>query len=176
MAIDDRWEFRFKTCTAAAALASAASIVLGGFVGIYTFRQQGFAAEALKEKELRLIQYMQKRDVYYELVDAAAAVAVSRSKEDADRNAVRFAGLFFGKAHIFAIDPVVSQAKVAFNAAMISALQEGKFPSGALQSASLDLARACSGVLQAEEPQIIGRSVSNSQPVEQGDARRSRTH
>ena len=176
MAIDDRWEFRFKTSTAAAALASAASIVLGGLVGIYTFRQQGLAAEALKERELRLMQYMQKRDVHYELVDAAASVAVSQSKEDADRNAVRFAGLFFGKAHIFAIEPAVIQAKVAFNAAMISALHEGKFPSGALQSASLDLARACSGVLQAEEPHLVGRKVTNSQTAVQSDARRSSTH
>jgi hypothetical protein len=39
MARPEDWEFRFKACSAIAAVVSALSIVVGGFVGLYTFRQ-----------------------------------------------------------------------------------------------------------------------------------------
>ena len=151
LATRENWEFRFKACSAIAAMASALSIVIGSFVGIYTFRQQGLAAEALKEKELLLMQYNQKKEVYYQLVDAAASVAMSSTKKEAERNATNYSVLYFGKAHIFAIDPSVSKAKIAFRSAMVEALKVGVFPSTPLQSASLDLAFACKEVLRAQD-------------------------
>jgi hypothetical protein len=108
-------------------------------------------AEAIKLKELRLAQYNQKKDVYYELVDAAASVAMSHTKKEAERNAAKYSTLYFGKAHIFVIDQSVNKAKIAFRSAMLDALKAGTFPSAALQSAPLDLARACSEVLRAED-------------------------
>src|SRR5262245_14163212 len=90
------WEFRFKACSAAAAIASALSIILG----LYTYTQQGKTAEALKLKELRLMEYQQKREVYYQLVDAASAVANSLNASEAASNAQRYRTLYYGKAHI----------------------------------------------------------------------------
>jgi hypothetical protein len=150
MVIREAWEFRFKAFAAAAAATSALSIVIGGVVGLYTFRQQGLAAAALKVRELRLIQYNEKKAVYYELVDAAATVAMSLTKEEAKRNAAKYSILYFGKAHIFAIDPSVRTAKITFHTAMAAALAAGDFPSYSLQKLSLELAAACSEVLQAE--------------------------
>ena len=151
MVVREVWEFRFRAFSAVAAAASALSIVIGGFVGLYTFRQQGLAADALKLKELRLIQYNEKKAVYYELVDAAAAVATSRTRQEVERNATKYSTLYYGKAHIFVIDQSVYEAKVAFYSAIADALKMGEFPSYSLQALSLKLASTCREVLRAED-------------------------
>jgi hypothetical protein len=147
----ETWEFRFKGYSALASVISAASIIVGGIVGIHTFVEKNEAAEALRLKELRLMEFQQKRDVYYELVDAASAVANSLSKAEASVNAQRYATLYYGKAHIFAIDPTVAQAKIVYFTAMRTALEKGVFPSTDLQASSLALSSACKDVLRAQD-------------------------
>lgn len=90
MSSEEKWELRFKACGAIAAIVSAIGLIVGGFFGLYSYRHQGMASDALKEKELRLMQYSQKKDVYSELVDAAASVATSQTKEDAMKNAIKY--------------------------------------------------------------------------------------
>lgn len=147
----DSWDFRFKFCSAAAAVVSALSIIIGGVVGLYTYRTQTQTAEALKLKELRLMEYQQKRELYYQLVDAASAVANSSDPTEAKMNAQRYATLYYGKAHIFAIDPTVNNAKISFFKAMNSALVKGEFPSSDLRANSLALATVCKDVLRAQD-------------------------
>lgn len=146
----DEWEFRFKACGAVTAVCTALSIVIGGFAALYSYRQQGLAAEALKHKELRHMEYSQKREIYYELVDAAAAVSASLDKADAERNAARYWRLYYGKAHIAVIDEAVHKAKHAFALELEAAMKRGAFPTKDLQSAALVLARECRLVLRAQ--------------------------
>ena len=143
----ERWELWFKACSAADAVAST----LGLIAGLYTCHQQSVAANALKEKELRLLQYNQKKEVYYELSDAAAAVATSRTKQDALKIAAKISTLYFGRAHIFAIDPAVNSDKISFYSKMQGALKKGTFPSDDLEFAALSLTNACREVLRVQD-------------------------
>lgn len=145
------WEFRFKAFTALATIVSMVSIIVGAVVGIRTYVEKSDAEQAIKLKELRLMEYQQKRDVYYQLVDAASAVANSRTKAEAITNAQRYATLYFGKAHIFAIDKSVADAKIAFYTAMAGALAKNEFPSYELQASTLALSHACKEVLRAQD-------------------------
>ena len=63
MAANETWELRFKACAAIAAAVSTLGLVFGGVFGLYTYYQQGIAVEASKEKELRLMQFNQKKNV-----------------------------------------------------------------------------------------------------------------
>lgn len=150
MAAREDWEFRFKACSAMTAVFSAASIVIGGVAALYTYRQQGLAAEQLKQKELRQIEYNQKREIYYDLVDAAAAVSASTDKAEVDRNAARYWRLYYGKAHIAVIDASVYRAKVEFGKELKAAMERGAFPTHDLEGSTLELARAARDVLRAQ--------------------------
>ena len=146
-----KWEPRFKACGALAAIVSALGLVAGGAFGLYTFRQQGISAEAQREKEFRLMQFNLKKEVYYELVEAAATVATSPTVEDAIKNAAKYKVVYFGRAHMFAIDPTVSDAKIAFYRRLLEVLEKGKFPTTELEGATLQLSIACMEVLRVRE-------------------------
>lgn len=159
----DDWKFRFDACSALTALATAASIVIGGVAALYTYRQQGIAAEDLKRKELRQLEYNQKREIYYELVDAAAGVSASLDKADAERNAARYWRIYYGKAHIAVIDDAVHDAKVAFARDLREVMKRGKFPTDELEGPTLMLSRAARDVLRAQN---LFAAVTSSSPSE----------
>ena len=150
------WDLIFKGCGAVAAIVSAIGLVAGGIFGLYTYREQGIAADAARQKELRLMQYSQKKDIYYELVDAASTFASSTTKAEAEKNAARYNALYFGRAHIFAIDPKVNASKIAFHAALEAALARGNFPTKDLDDDVLALADACKRYLAVED--VLGVS------------------
>jgi len=145
------WEFRFKGISALATIVSALSIIIGGCVALYTYQEQGKAAAYLKRKEMRLMEYDKKRDVYYEMVDAAATVATSLDARDAELKAARFKALYFGKAHIAVVDEDVLNAKVNFYTALQSALKSGTWPTKVLYSSALELSTACQEALLAHK-------------------------
>lgn len=99
---------------------------------------------------MRLIEYSQKRDVYYELVDAAATVASSLSKADGEKHAAHFYALYFGKAHVAVIDSTVYDAKKQFSHALQRALAAGAWPTDDLDMPALELSKACQKVLRAQ--------------------------
>jgi hypothetical protein len=145
----DNWEMRFKACTALAAVCSASSLVIGGCVGLYTYQKQAEASRQLKVKELLQIEYAQKRDIYYELVDAAAAFASSPDLETAQSNAARYWKIYLGRAHIVVTEDPVIRAKIDFGQFMKAALQQGTFPNNTkeLKNATLALSDACKEAL-----------------------------
>jgi hypothetical protein len=148
------WEFRFKALSAVATVVTAFSIVIGGLSALYTYKKQAQAQVEQKEKELRQIRYSQKRDVYYELADAAAAVATSNNPAEALVNATKYYRLYYGKAHIFAIDVSVSNAKIEFRKRLDEALSRGQWPSTELKSETLALTDACKTILRKEEEAV----------------------
>jgi hypothetical protein len=137
------WELRFKACSAIAAVCTAGSIVIGGAAALHT-------AQSLKDKELRQHEYNQKREIYYELVDAAAGVSSSIDKSDAEKNAARFWRLYFGKAHIAVMDDNVYKAKKQFGRDLVKVMEKGTFPTEDLEGSTLALSRACQSVLLAQ--------------------------
>ncbi len=152
------WEFRFKACSAITTVFTAVSIVVGGISALKTYQEQAKIENRLKEKELRQIRYSQKRDVYYELADAAAVVAISTNSTEAHLNSTRFYRLYYGKAHIFAIDVSVNNAKIEFRKRLDEALAKGKWPSYDLKSEALMLTDSCKAVLYQEEELLVGKS------------------
>lgn len=152
------WEFRFKACSALTTVVTGASIIIGGISALNTYQEQAKLENKLKEKELRQIRYSQKREVFYELADAAAAVATSTSSSKALSNATKYYRLYYGKAHIFAIDVSVNNAKIEFRKQMDAALKKGVWPSDDLKTETLKLTDACKAVLQKEEELLVGKS------------------
>lgn len=97
------------------------------------------------------MHFNQKKEVYYELVEAAATVAASPTKEEGIKNAARYRALYFGRAHIFAIDPAVNAAKVDFYVEMNSVLKSDGFPTNKLDGITLRLSSACKDVLRVQD-------------------------
>ena len=157
-----KWEPRFKAFGAVATVVSMIGLVAGGVFGLYRYVAQ-------QEKEIRLAQYNQKKELYYELVDAAAAVGSSLTKDEALRNAQKYSILYFGRAHIFVIDPEVVTGKEAFHKAMENALQEGVFPSKQLQLDALSLAMDCANVLHIND--VFGESSAPKAVTSEGKAK-----
>ena len=151
------WEFRFKACSAIATVVTALSIIVGGLSALHTYEKQAKAQLELKEKELKQMRYSQKRDVYYELADAAAAVATSTNATDALVNATKYYRLYYGKAHIFAIDVSVNNAKIEYRKKLDEALSKGQWPSSDLKSETLSLTDACKAILRKEEELLVGQ-------------------
>jgi hypothetical protein len=152
------WEFRFKACSAITTVFTAVSIVVGGISALHAYEAQSKLENKLREKELRQMRYLQKREVYYELADAAAAVATSGTSAEATVNAQKYYQLYYGRAHIFAIDLSVNNAKVEFRKKLDQALTDGKWPSTALKTETLRLTDACKAVLLKEEELLVGKS------------------
>ena len=152
----EAWEFRFKAFSAVTTILTAISVVIGGLSALHTYKKQARAQIEQKKKELRHIRYTQKRDVYYELADAAAAVATSANSADAMANATKYYRLYYGKAHIFAIDPSVNNAKIEFRKKLDEALSKGQWPSTDLKSETLALTDACKSVLRKDEEAVTG--------------------
>lgn len=148
---EEKWERYFKVCNAIAAIATTLGLMGGGAFGLYTYYQQGLSEKDLKQQEIRLLQYNQKKEVYYELADAAAAVASSTNKRDAMQKAAKFSTLYLGRAHILAIDTDVKDAKIEFQTEMQKALKSDAFPSIELRDKALSLAIACRNTLRVEE-------------------------
>lgn len=159
------WEFRFKACAAVTAVATAISIVVGGGVALYTYREQVQTAENLKRKEIRMLEYNQKREVYFELVDSAATVASSVNKADAEKNSARFYALYFGKAHIAVVEDAVYTAKKKFSRALQAALAAGKWPNDDLDMPALNLSKACSVALNARKVIDDSSVVAQNEPL-----------
>ena len=157
MVTREDWEFRFKVCSAVATVVTALSIIVGGLSALHTYQKQAMAQVEQKEKELRQLRYSQKRDVYYELADTAAAVATSTSASDALTNATKYYRLYYGKAHIFAIDASVNNAKIEFRKRLDEALSKGQWPSADLKSETLLLTDACKAILRKEEEALVGQ-------------------
>ncbi|CAB1083658.1 hypothetical protein D1AOALGA4SA_11200 [Olavius algarvensis Delta 1 endosymbiont] len=150
MPSEDKWERYFKLCGAAAAIATILGVLFGGGFGLYTYYHQ-------KQHELALMVYNLKKDAYYELVDAATAIAYSKNKEDAHQKAAKFNTLYFGRAHIFVVDHVVKKAKLAFYSQLDDALKSGDFwsegtaSSEDLRRKAVELRNACREALNVEE-------------------------
>jgi hypothetical protein len=143
------WETISKACTATSAALTATSIVVGGWFALYTYQQQASATTELKIKELLQIEYGQKREIYYELVDAAAAFTSSPDLAAAQRNEARYWTIYLGKAHAVVTEPSVVDAKIAFGKAMKDAIAQGHFPSRSddLKYRTLALSEACRDAL-----------------------------
>lgn len=154
----ENWEFRFKACSAITSVITAFSIVAGGLTALGTYRKQADIENRLKEKELRQMRYAQKRDVYYELADAAAAVATSTSQTEARVHSTKYYRLYYGKAHIFAIDASVNNAKIEFRQKLDEAVSRAKWPSDDLKAEALKLTDTCKSVLQKEEELLVGKA------------------
>ena len=153
----EHWEFRFKACSAITTVVTALSIIVGGLGALHTYQKQAKAQIEQKEKELRQMRYSQKRDVYYELADTAAAVATSTNAADALMNATKYYRLYYGKAHIFAIDVSVNNAKIEFRKRLDEALSKGQWPSPDLKSETLLLTDECKAILRKEEEALVGQ-------------------
>ena len=143
MSNSEKRDIFFKACGAIAAIASTLGLICGGIFGLYTYYKKSEEANSLKIQEIRLAQYSQKKEVYYELVDAAAAIASSTNKDDAVRNATKYLSLYFGRAHILAISDEVRNAKQKFRRTLLKELRSGYIPSKDLEYAALELAEAC---------------------------------
>ena len=153
----DDWEFRFKACSALTTVVTGVSIIVGGISALNTYQEQAKLENKLKEKELRQMRYSQKREVFYELADAAAAAATSANQSEALLNATKYYRLYYGKAHIFAIDVSVNNAKIEFRKKLDAALAKGVWPSDDLKSETLALTDACKAILQKKEELLVGK-------------------
>jgi len=150
MPIQEKWERYIKICGAAAAIATILGVFFGGGFGLYTYYHQG-------QRELALMQYKLKRDAYYELVDAATAVAHSKNKADALQKADHFNILFWGRSHLFVVDYDVGKAKEMFYGELDAALKpdnswsEDTPTPAKLQELAVELRNACRKALNIEE-------------------------
>lgn len=151
MPTEKTWDFVFRACGAFAAVISTVGIVAGGAFGLIQYQDQGKAAKLQREKELRLMEYDQKKEVYYALSEAAVYVAHSRTLDEARSRIPDFEVIYFGRAHILAMDQGVKDAKAAFQSALRSAIENGQFPSGQLQSEAFKLTSAIQRALRVEE-------------------------
>lgn len=151
MPAEKTWEFTFRACGAVAAIVSAAGILAGGAFGLIQYKEQGISAELQRDKELRLLEYDQKKNVYYDLSEAAVYVAHSRTLAEARLRVPEFELIYYGRAHILAMDPEVITAKTAFQDALLKALKAGQFPSDRLQAEAFTLTTAVQKALKVED-------------------------
>ena len=110
----DRAEFRFKLFDRGVAVVSAMSIIVSGVFGLISYSNQRKVDSALKRREFRLSVYREKKEIYYPLCESAAAIVSCDSQNEAKPHINDFLTLYYGKAHLIAIDTEVNNAKVDF--------------------------------------------------------------
>lgn len=145
------WEKRTKIGSFIATCISAASIIIGGIVGIYSYQEQSRRENQLKEEELRLRRYNDARSLYFELISAASAVGASTSREEAIGKFADYTKIYFGKAHIFVLDDDVHNAKIEFYDGVKPLLLTEEFPSRKISKIGLNLAEHCKESLKKIE-------------------------
>jgi hypothetical protein len=151
MPTETSWEFTFKACGAIAAIVSAVGILAGGAFGLIQYQKQVETAERQGKMELDLLKYDQKKDVYYDLSEAAVYVAHSRTLAEANQRVEKFELIYFGRAHILAMDSEVMTAKANFYKVLLAVLKKGSFPSDQLQAEAFLLTTACQKALKVEQ-------------------------
>lgn len=124
------WRPRFEVVQAVSATCAAIGIVAGGLFALFQYYHQIETENALRRQELALAMFTIRKDTYFELADAAAAIANSSSAEVAAPNILRFNTAYDGRSHAFDLDPEVRNAKILFHRAMDSAT----FPSTGLKA------------------------------------------
>jgi hypothetical protein len=100
----------------------------------------------VRERELGLAVFTEKKQAYLALTDAACAIAACRGYEDVEKASAEFNKLFYGRAHIIAEgDEKVVQAKIAFHNALVKYLDERPSdpPEKYFRSLALDVTFAC---------------------------------
>jgi hypothetical protein len=145
------WDRYAKIATVCSVVFSTLGLLAGGAFGLYTYREQGLAQVEARNKVFHEQKYMQLKEVYGQLVDAAAAVGSSLSKEEALEKLRLFDTIYFGRAHIFVIDDAVTDGKIEFYRLAHQEVLKEEFPSRNLQKHALQLADICRQALDIRQ-------------------------
>jgi hypothetical protein len=141
----DRAEFRFKIFDRGVAAVSAMSIIVSGVFGLISYNNQRKIDSALKKREFQLSVYREKKEIYYPLCESAAAIVSCTSQNEAKPHIKDFLTLYYGKAHLIAIDLEVNNAKVDFRAKLNEWVdsKDQKPPPKDLINLALNLTESC---------------------------------
>jgi hypothetical protein len=148
---EDCWERRYKIASFIATGISTLSVIAGGVFGLYTYHQKSAQENLLRSEELRLRKYTQVREMYFQLVDAAAAVGTSNSKAQAVERLSEFDRIYFGRAHIYVLDKNVADAKIKFYWNAHELIDKENFPSRNISKYALLLSTSCKNSLETME-------------------------
>jgi hypothetical protein len=140
---DDKLDRRIKFGNFLIAIISALSVIVSGIIGVCTYRQSALKEEAAQQQEQSLRKYNQLRDLYFQLVDAAAAVGTANSRKEAIAKLNEFDRIYFGKAHVFVLDENVRRAKIKFYWNVHELINTEHFPSRKISLLALDLSSSC---------------------------------
>ena len=138
-----RWEHRARIGTFFASCTSALSIVIGGIVGIYTYHEQALRQSSIRADELKFRKYNDARDMYFELINSAAAVGAATSRVEAQEKFSAYTTIYFGKAHVYVIDDAVYDAKKEFYYKTKDLIATEEFPSRKISLIGYELAKRC---------------------------------
>jgi hypothetical protein len=79
----------------------------------------------LRERELKLALFTEKKQTYLALTDAACAIAACQTYEDVKKASSEFIKIYYGRAHaIVDLDGPVYDAKVAFYEELVTYLSK----------------------------------------------------
>jgi hypothetical protein len=100
----------------------------------------------LRERELRLAIFSERKQAYLALTDAACALAACRNYQEVEKAGAEFTKLYYGRAHIISEgDPKVENAKIALHKALQKYLAEEPTdsPEDYFWSLAMDVTFAC---------------------------------
>ncbi len=126
---------------------TALGIILGGFWGVYTYVETQHQSIQLRQRELALRVFKEKKNAYLSLIDAAGEITASKNRQEVIEKAPLFLKLYYGRAHVIAeADPNVSDMKIAFKGKLMTYLKNKEMnesPFKYFSSVSFDLTNAC---------------------------------
>lgn len=118
--------------------------------------EQRKVESTIRDRELRLNVFTQRKEAYLALTDAACAVAACRTYEEVEKASTEFNKLYYGRAHIIAEgDSKVKDAKIAFHTALVKYLADKPSisPESCFAGLAMDVTFAC-------KPNIDPRSLN----------------
>lgn len=101
---------------------------------------------ALRERQLQLDVFMQRKEAYLALTDAACAVAACRTYKEVEKASTEFNKIYYGRAYVIAEgDPDVTYAKVEFHEALVKYLEDKPciLPEEYFSSFAMEVTFAC---------------------------------
>jgi ABC-type nickel/cobalt efflux system permease component RcnA len=163
-------------------LISAAALIASGCWAVWTYRDQQIAQAKQQEKqhadelnqrrreadlrewELRLMVYREKKEAYALMADAAAEITTAKNWQEVKERSPKFFKVYYGRLHtVPELDPEIQAEKQAFAVDLWDYLksESAKSPEDVFYGDAIRLCKACQKCLQVRSIGTGGRTMDD---------------
>jgi len=142
----DAFDAKLKLFDRILATITALGVIVGGVWGLYNHFGLQHEANQLRQNEIDLMLFKEKKDTYLSLIDAAGEIIACKNRQEVSGKAPLFLKLYLGRAHVIAeADSNVMKMKIAFKEKLDTYLKDqiNESPFKYFGSAALALTNAC---------------------------------